>query len=111
MQGFLEAIETAIDDIFESDGNPKRLSRVTPNDDYLSRNCKLCQGSSSAQCDTCAVTVSRTKVGTCLQFQWTPTRRQRLLFGAERAYCSVDIVPKFDVEAIEVGLYYFQGLL
>ena len=47
------------------------------------------------QCAACAVTVSQTKMGACLQFEWSDAK----------VYCSVDLVPTFKVEAVKaVGL-------
>ena len=67
------------------------------------------------QCQSCAVTVSQTKVGICLQFQWrkdcTNQGFSGLFFNQnppQPVYCSIDIVPTFrvqNVEAMELARY------
>ncbi len=65
------------------------------------------------QCEKCCVAVSQTKIGLCLQFQWRRSRGYGQLRrlsdtmlksggGSSDAdiFCSVDIVPKFDIQPV-----------
>ncbi len=88
METFFSTIELVLDEIFSSKRNPSCLSRVTTNHRPVYRPCQKCFG--DTQCCRCSVAVSRTKIGACLQFSWTKS-----------AYCSIDIVPKFDIEPVE----------
>ncbi len=89
MDMFLSAIEGTLDKIFSTKRNPSCLHRVTTNQEYVSDPFRRCS-QEETQCDKCAVVVSRTKIGACLQFSWSKT-----------AYCSIDIVPKFAIQPME----------
>ncbi len=58
------------------------------------------------QCRRCAVTVSQTKIGVCLQFEWllhdpaASSKWPRWPSDRRSVYCSVDLVPAFNVEPI-----------
>ena len=91
---FLRAIESSVAAVYDSKCCPKRLRRVTRNED-IPNSCSECkanynQGDLFIQCASCAVLVSQTKMGACLQFEWSETE----------VYCSMDIVPTFKVEAV-----------
>ena len=95
LAGFLGAIDSSIAAIFDSKRCPKMLRRVTRNED-LPNSCSDCmpsyiQSDLFIQCASCAVTVSQTKMGACLQFEWSEAE----------VYCSMDIVPTFKVEAVK----------
>ncbi len=51
------------------------------------------------QCERCAVTVSQTKIGVCLQLEWIPEDDYgpEDKFGGEPVYCSIDLIPTFNI--------------
>ena len=73
----LKAVEKAVGDIFDQKRNPPNLRRATTNRDWR-RGETRCRGKCKTtmrahnmeQCELCAVTVSQTKRGVALQFEW-----------------------------------------
>ena len=98
----LRAVSDALDSMFKSGENPPRLRCVTSNAEYRQKAQKnLKQRNSLAamvQDPLSAVTVSQTKIGLCLQFEW----QDDSWASASRAYCSVDLVPTFPIESVSV---------
>ncbi len=95
----LELVCDKVDEIYEAGRNPPQLERVTRNSN---RKCSEChkrlaeskeRNTVFVQCPLCAVTVSQTKAGICLQFQWKQ--------GEIKIYSSVDIIPMYNVKEIE----------
>ena len=89
---FLGAIDSSVAVIFDSKRCP--LRRVTRNEE-LPNSCSDCMSNNNqsalfVQCASCAVTVSQTKMGACLQFEWSEAK----------VYCSMDIVPTFKIKAL-----------
>lgn len=98
----LNAVETAISDIFEERRNPPNLKCVTTNSDWnegrtpCEGNCKKnLRTQNFEQCNKCAVTVSQTKSGVVLQFEWEWHDTE-----TESIYCSIDLIPIFPIEPI-----------
>jgi hypothetical protein len=97
---FLDATHSCIENIFGKLPNPINLLRGTTNLEFASdiHRCEKCMNNNRdtkslrpfEQCEKCAVTVSQTKMGACLQFLWSP----------EKVYCSVDLVPTFKIKKI-----------
>ncbi len=103
MDCFLQAIESILDDLFATKGNPPRLRRIATNREYYDHSHKCPKCSRDMQCDACTVAVSRTKIGACLQFSWS-----------NAAYCSVDIVPNFAIRpmnAMQLAHMVNRGML
>ena len=105
MYELLTAVDLAIVNIFVESRNPPNLRRVTTNKDWTEGNTRCggwCKRSLRAnkfeQCSRCAVTVSQSKIGVALQFEWQWHGGQ----GIESIYCSVDLIPLFPIEAISV---------
>ena len=93
---FLGGLESSVAAVFDSGNHPERLRRVTRNEELLSNSCSDCMENYDpdgllVQCASCAVTVSQTKMGACLQFEWSEAE----------VYCSVDLVPTFKIEAVK----------
>ena len=93
----LAEVEKAIDDIYEEEINPPKLRRVTTNKDWnegrtpCNGECKKkLEQRDFEQCEKCAVTVSQTKSGVALQFEWHYTKNKRI-------YCSIDLIPVFHI--------------
>ena len=114
---FLKAVEKAWGEL-EMPGSETsdRLRLVTTNEEFrdgktrcstdCSRRLENCQKGLFQQCKYCAVTVSQTKVGPCLQFE----------YGDENGlvYCSVDLIPMFNIremEAVELARIAVRGML
>ncbi len=99
----LRLFEHAVTDIFNSRQNPPSLERVSTNTSLQKQNitCSDCisrlPGANTnevfEQCPHCAYTVSQTKAGICLQFQWRSSR-------GELIYVSMDIIPAYSVQKI-----------
>ena len=98
---FLEAIEEAVCQVFAEGRNPTRLRCITTNQQWregetpCGGRCR--NGSNFEQCTECIVAVSQTKSGIALQFVWQSEK-----FGSEALYCSLDLIPMFPIEAIQV---------
>ena len=99
MHFLLNAVETAISAIFEDERNPPNLKRVTTNTNWnvgttkCDGNCKKnLRTQNFEQCDKCAVTVSQTKSGVALQFEWEGHDTDD-----ESIYCSIDLIPIFPI--------------
>ncbi len=93
---YLGSIEFALESVFTSGLNPPSISIVTTNGEYSASVCAKCSRippEKKAQCADCAIVVSRTKIGACLQFKWS--------HDGTTAYCSMDVVPKFSVEKMK----------
>ena len=102
----LNAVEKAITKIFEGENHPqlhyitsnkKWIDGKTPCNGHCRRNLER---NEFMQCEQCAVTVSQTKSGVALQFEWRP---EKSLFPDKtkpQIYCSIDIVPIFPIEPI-----------
>ena len=98
LDDLLERIDTTVEKLFGERMNPPQLERVTPN--RVLRNgtppCAKCSANLAEsnrlfkQCSKCAYTVSQTKVGICLQFQWRSDCNRVV-------YCSIDIVPTYSI--------------
>ncbi len=107
---YLKAIESVVNIIFATQKNPRRLNIITTNEQFLAMTCKDCSTMSTeegrpCQCAKCAVVVSRTKIGACLQFEWK--------HSGISAYCSMDIVPKFNIQptpAMELAFIINTGM-
>ena len=97
----LNATEEALDSIFDEGRNPPNLRRVTTNKAWREGK-TACGGECRenwdderpVQCPKCAVTVSQTKIGICLQFEWLWETKKRF-------YTSVDLIPTFPIIPIE----------
>ncbi len=86
MRDLLHDVRLCVDDIFAEKANPPSLEIVTSNADF-GKNCEVCREKARRiddgeeplavlqQCSKCAVAVSQTKSGICLQFQWRTTQR------------------------------------
>ena len=101
MRFILDAVEIAIGLIFQSENHPK-LKCVTTNKEWnegrspCNGQCKenlQCNG--FEQCEKCAVTVSQTKSGVALQFEF-----EDHVTGNGNIYCSIDLIPIFAIEPI-----------
>ena len=115
---FLKAVEKALGEV-EMPGTETsdRLRLVTTNEEFqggktrcsadCSKRLDKCQrGLLFQQCKYCAVAVSQTKVGPCLQFE----------YGDDKGvvYCSVDLIPMFDImemEAVDLARIAVRGML
>ena len=100
----LNAVETAIISIFEAKRNPPNLKCVTTNTNWnegrttCEGNCKKnLRTHNFEQCNKCAVTVSQTKSGVALQFEWEWHEHDT---STESIYCSIDLIPIFPIEPI-----------
>ena len=99
-QDVCHAVDSSIDIIYKEDRNPARLVRAISNNEYSESQCEQCKSESKkkawpVQCVDCVVCVSRTKMGVCLQFEW------RHVDIKQPAYCSIDLVPVYNVRPIE----------
>ena len=94
----LRDFEAAVDSVFISERKPQSLLRVTTNAKFASTDCVACCREKAdpvvQACPNCAVTISQTKVGVCLQFEWISNVSPPL-------YCSVDVIPAYKVVPIE----------
>ena len=95
----LNAIEKAVTEIFHMKLNPPRLRCVTTNQQWYygktpcNGECKkYLERRDFEQCDKCIVTVSQTKSGIALQFNWIAEED-----GMKRVYCSIDLIPVFQI--------------
>jgi hypothetical protein len=101
MKDLLDAVSSCLDKMYTEGRNPKSLLRKTSNKDFKKKICEDCKKIREAtkfntllkQCKSCIVSVSQTKVGLGLQFLWRSPLN-------EDVYCSVDLVPVFDIEGI-----------
>ena len=103
MHDLLELVERAVHVIFHSQQNPPSLECVTTNKLLRERNLacpdctsRLLQANSNEvfeQCAKCAYTVSQTKAGICLQFQWRSSKDELI-------YMSMDIIPAYSLQEI-----------
>ena len=105
MNFLLNAVDKAIGDIFEQKRNPPDLKRVTTNKDWAKGRSackgkckKKLKGRKFEQCPACAVTVSQTKSGICLQFEFEWRDKDVV----HDIYTSVDLIPIFVIEPIPV---------
>ena len=110
MFDLLELVNMAIKRIFNEGRNPESLERITTNDEYAFKrfNCSECDerrgkgyGNLFEQCPNCGVTVSQTKIGICLQLQWRSDMKKLFKSSHQLIYCSVDLVPTFQISQIE----------
>ena len=98
-QFLLQNVESAIGYILANLLNPKNLKCVTTNETWRNGTCKSHGNCSELmkkgymQCDKCAVTVSQTKIGIALQFEWE--------WNDEKIYCSIDLIPLFPIIGID----------
>ena len=99
MQDLLNSVDTAVDGLFKNEQNPPSLERLP----WQPRACPACGPRLKRakrdkrifqHCKHCAPTVTQTKVGICLQFQWRSP-------ADELVYCSIDIVPTYSVQPID----------
>ena len=114
---FLKAVEMALSEVEmpESDTSD-HLRLVTTNEEFQAGKTKCsadcserldkCREGLFQQCKHCAVAVSQTKVGPCLQFE----------YGDDNGivYCSVDLIPMFNVKemkAVELARIVVEGML
>ena len=93
----LNAVAKAIREIFDQDMNRSLIKEVVTNKDWREGNtpcegeCKtMLETRDFVQCAFCAVTVSQTKIGVALQFQW----------GMGMTYASIDLIPVFPIVSI-----------
>jgi hypothetical protein len=100
MKDLLDAVSSCLDQMYKDGKNPKRLQRKTSHQEFKKKNCRDCKNIMKEtnstlfkQCINCIVTTSQTKVGIGLQFLWKSPSN-------EKVYCSVDLVPVFDIEGI-----------
>ncbi len=104
LHDLLKKTEQIVTDIFEEGRNPAQLQIITKNE-VLKRGVPKCSECKARlltsrnkqifqQCPTCAYTVSQTKAGICLQFEWKSERD-------ELVFCSMDIVPAYSIEEID----------
>ena len=109
MFDLLEVVNVAMEKIFSEGNNPLQLERITTNAKFNSEsfNCIECNEKRSKglaglfeQCPNCGVAVSQTKIGICLQFQWNPAKKW-CSNTFEPVYCSVDLVPTFNIPPID----------
>ena len=104
---FLKAIEKALEQV----EIPSRLRLVTTNEDFRNGKSKCrndcskrlteCQEGFFKQCKHCAVAVSQTKVGPCLQFEYSGFNLPQHGLQDTTVYCSVDLIPMFNIEEME----------
>jgi hypothetical protein len=101
MKDLLDVVSSSLDQMYKDGKNPKRLLRKTSNEEFMKQNCINCKNilkktkfTLFKQCKYCIVTVSQTKVGVGLQFLWTSDMGEQL-------YCSVDVVPVFNIQGIQ----------
>ena len=103
MHGLLKAVDKVVSDIFDEEKNPPCLKRVTTNKEWEEGKTP-CQGACKRnlqangfkQCEKCAVTVSQTKSGVALQFEYHVGD----VNGSKKIYCSIDLIPVFQIEHI-----------
>jgi hypothetical protein len=104
MRDLLDIVSACIEVIFKEKRNPENLLRKTTNSEFNGDllKCEDCKKRKDAdltsifkQCKHCMVTVSQTKIGIGLQFLW-----KSLMFGEDIIYCSVDLVPTFNIKDI-----------
>ena len=95
----LAAVDKAVADIFGEERNPPNLKRVTTNKDWIDGNTpckgeckKMLEENAFEQCEQCAVTVSKTKSGVALQFEY--------VWHDHNIYCSIDLIPVFQIEPV-----------
>ena len=102
MHFLLDAVHESVDRIFEQNRNPPNLRRVTTNREWSEgrspcTNFQSCKASlpktDFVQCPMCSVTVSQTKKGVALQLEWVSD-------NGTRVYCSIDLIPMFQIEPI-----------
>jgi hypothetical protein len=102
MSDFLEAVNACLSEIFLEKKNPRNLTRGTTNEEFDSNRlkCQECRKNKEKatslfeQCKKCAVTVSQTKMGVCLQLFWQSKNGLKI-------YCSVDLVPTFPITRLK----------
>ena len=102
MELLLHAVEDAVELIFEQKKNPPKLKCITTNIDWrhgktpCNGQCKSKLVSNNlVQCKECAVVISQTKSGIALQLEW-----EQLGKDSKNIYCSIDIIPIFQIEKI-----------
>ena len=114
---FLKAVEKALGEVeMPNSDTSERLRLVTTNEDFrdgktqCSSDCRKrlekCHKGLFQQCKYCAVAVSQTKVGPCLQFEYADE--------SDVVYCSVDLIPMFNIrqmEAVELARIAVGGML
>ena len=95
----LDAVDKAINDIFGGGRNPPNLKCVTTNKEWMEGRTpckgeckKVLECNDFEQCEQCAVTVSQTKSGVALQFEF--------VWQDMNIYCSIDLIPVFQIEPI-----------
>ena len=95
----LATVEKAVKEIFEEGRNPPNLKCVTTNKEWIDGNTpckgvckKMLESNDFEQCEQCAVTVSKTKSGVALQFEY--------VWQDCNIYCSIDLIPVFQIEPI-----------
>ena len=101
----LESVDQVVEQIFEEKRNPPNLKRVTSNKAWRKGDTK-CKGACRAkmeannfvQCPKCAVTVSQTKSGVALQFEWETKNDKGEM---EKIYTSIDLIPIFPIKPIQ----------
>ena len=94
----LNAVAKAVREIFDQNKNPPLIQESVTNEDWkngktpCNGECREFQEAKDfIQCKFCAVTVSQTKIGVALQFEWGP-------MGF--TYTSIDLIPIFPIVSI-----------
>ena len=106
-EDLLLALDRAVEAIYVSGQNPESLRRVTRNSHYYPDHIKSCSECTKRQsrrdrlmeqCVNSVVTVSQTKIGACLQFEWCNARERA--FAGIPTYASIDLIPTFAIKTI-----------
>jgi hypothetical protein len=102
---FLASIDSCITKMFKLGKNPPRLKIKTTNAEFQTDKlkCEKCRKKKAEvqfhpfqQCEHCIVAVSQSKIGVCLQFLWDGDD------NCKNVYSSIDLVPTFKIEPMEV---------
>ncbi len=88
---FLESVHAAVQVVFSQEVKEARLKAPASN---VQCECRFRAKSMSEPlqlpCSQCPRAVTQTKIGACIQLVWK-----------ERTYCSMDLVPVFNIEALD----------
>ena len=105
MHFLLKAVDKSICHIFAERRNPANLKCITTNQDWNEGRTQ-CKGQCKSklveqnfeQCKQCAVTLSQTKSGIVLQFEWECNESNDN--DGVKIFCSIDLIPTFPIEPI-----------